>query len=169
MPSTFRRAWTVRALGFLGKAAGPLSRFPTLKDKFSRVMARAHTTAYQRSGGRLGKSLGAPALLLSVRGRKSGTLHTTPLYYVCDAHRFVVAGSNAGDARPPQWYLNLMNAQAAQIQVNEEVITVIPRLAEPDERVRLWQSLAATWPSFDDYQRHTERQIPVVVLEPQPL
>jgi deazaflavin-dependent oxidoreductase (nitroreductase family) len=169
MSSTFRRAWTVRVLGFLGKAAGPLSRFPTFKDKFSRLMARMHTTTYQRSGGKLGKSLGAPALLLSVRGRRSGTLHTTPLYYVRDANRFVVAGSNAGDARAPQWYLNLMSAQSAQIQVNEEVIMVIPRLAESDDRARLWQCLAAIWPSFKDYQRHTERQIPVVVLEPQPL
>ena len=169
MSSKFRTTWMVRVLGFLGKPAGPLSRFPALKDRFSRAMARVHTTAYQRSGGRFGKSLGAPALLLTVRGRKSGRLHTTPVYYVRDAGRFVVAGSNAGDARTPQWYLNLMDAPAARIQVNDEVITVTPRLAESDDRARLWQSLAGVWPSFNDYQRRTERQIPVVVLEPQPL
>jgi deazaflavin-dependent oxidoreductase (nitroreductase family) len=78
----------------------------------------------------------------------------------------VVAGSYAGDDRAPQWYLNLMAARSATVQVGRHTQSVTARLATDDEKCALWPKMVSMWPSFADYQRNTERDIPLVVLSP---
>ncbi|WP_301337057.1 nitroreductase family deazaflavin-dependent oxidoreductase [Mycobacterium colombiense] len=143
-----------------------LSRFPQVKDLFQRTLSRSHSAIYRWSQGRFGMSFGAPALLITAPGRKTGQARTTPVYYLRHGDDFVVAGSYAGDHRAPQWYLNVMAAQSATVQIGSGILRVTARLATPHEKCLLWPKFVAMWPSFDDYQRHTKRDIPLVVLKP---
>lgn len=131
-----------------------------------RAMTRMHVAVYRRSGGRLGGRFGAPALVITVIGRKTGRPRTTAVYYMRDGGEYVVVGSNAGDDRVPQWFRNLMASRVATIQIGNALISVSARAASSAERDRLWPRLVAMWPSFDQYQRRTARQIPVAILAP---
>ncbi|MGX9787748.1 nitroreductase family deazaflavin-dependent oxidoreductase [Mycobacterium sp. MMS18-G62] len=143
-----------------------LVRFPRVKDAFQRALSSSHAALYRLGRGHLGTSLGAPALLITAPGRRTGRLRTTPVYYLRDGNNYVVAGSYAGDDRAPQWYLNLMAAQSATVQVGSHTHSVTARLATREERCVWWPRMVAMWPSFADYQRNTERDIPLVVLSP---
>jgi deazaflavin-dependent oxidoreductase (nitroreductase family) len=141
-----------------------MSSFRAVKDAIVRRIATVHTAVYRRTGGRLGGSFGAPSLLLTVPGRKTGQPHTTPVYYLRDGDRYVVVGSYGGDHRMPQWYRNVIAAGSARIEVGKSVMEMTATLAGPAERQRLWPQLLATWPGFEVYQRNTQRELPVVVL-----
>jgi deazaflavin-dependent oxidoreductase (nitroreductase family) len=108
------------------------------------------------------------SLLLTHRGRKSGRVFTIPLLYVPDGPRFVVVGSNAGDAKPPAWWLNLQAHPDARAQVGARELAVRARLAQGEERARLWSLLVANYRDYARYERKTRgtRELPVVVLEP---
>jgi deazaflavin-dependent oxidoreductase (nitroreductase family) len=108
---------------------------------------------------------GTTILLLTTTGRASGEERTTPLIHRTDNDRWVVVASKGGAPDHPGWYKNLRSSPEATIQVKGERIPVAATDAEGDERVRLWQLMTETWPAYDDYQRKTEREIPVVVLE----
>ncbi len=107
-------------------------------------------------------------LLLTHVGRKTGRVLTIPLMYVPDGERFVVVGSNAGDAKPPAWWLNLQARPEARVQVGGRECAVRARLAQGDERARLWGALVAGYRDYRRYERKTAgvRELPVVVLEP---
>lgn len=107
------------------------------------------------------------SLLLSHVGRKSGRVYTTPLLYIPDGERFVVVGSNAGDEKPPAWWLNLEARPEARVQVGADEHTVRARLAQGDERARLWAALVANYRDYARYERLTagKRALPVVILE----
>jgi deazaflavin-dependent oxidoreductase (nitroreductase family) len=125
-----------------------------------------HIRSYVESGGKRGhRWQGADTLLLITRGRKSGELRRTALIYGRDGDRFVVVGSNGGSSTHPAWYLNLVADPDVTVQVGEEVLEARARDATPDERPRLWELMTGIWPDYDNYQRRTDRQIPVVVIE----
>ena len=129
------------------------------------LMGPAHVSAYQESGGERGYDWrGAKILLLTTTGRKSGEERTTPLIHQVDGDRWVVIASKGGAPDHPEWYKNLQANPEVTIQVKDEVIPAVATTAEGEERSRLWASMAEGWPGYDDYQRNTEREIPVVVL-----
>ena len=105
-------------------------------------------------------------LLLETVGRKSGLARTIPLLYVPDGERFIVVASNAGDDRPPAWWLNLRARPEAAVQAGRERHRVRARRAEGEEEAALWKKLEASYPPYAGYRTRTSRDIPVVVLEP---
>jgi deazaflavin-dependent oxidoreductase (nitroreductase family) len=126
-----------------------------------------HRALYRATGGRIGaRARGAQMLLLTTLGRRSGQRRVTPLLYVEDGERFVVVASNAGDDRHPGWLLNLRKQPAVEIQIGSQHIRVQAHEANDAESERLWPKLLSSYEHFRDYRTHTQRHIPVVVLEP---
>ncbi|MEA2301797.1 MAG: hypothetical protein QOE44_2332 [Solirubrobacteraceae bacterium] len=124
-----------------------------------------HVRVYRETGGARGYHWrGAKILLLTTTGRKSGEERTTPLIHERDGARWVVIASKGGAPDHPAWYKNLEADPEATIEVEDEKVPVVATTAEADERARLWSLLTESWPSYDDYQGRTEREIPVVVL-----
>jgi deazaflavin-dependent oxidoreductase (nitroreductase family) len=126
-----------------------------------------HRALYRATGGRLGAGAGsARFLLLETVGRRTGRPRVIPLLYVEDGDRFVVVASNAGDERDPAWLLNLRRNDEALIQVGTRRLSVRAREASQAEGERLWPKLLASYRRYREYRTHTERRIPIVVLEP---
>ena len=107
---------------------------------------------------------GTTILLLTTTGRSSGEPRTTPLIHRTDGERWVIVASKGGAPKHPGWYENLQADPRATIEVKGEAITVLASTASGEEHTRLWSLMADVWPAYDDYQRKTVRQIPVVVL-----
>jgi deazaflavin-dependent oxidoreductase (nitroreductase family) len=125
-----------------------------------------HVRVYRETSGERGYHWrGATVLLLTTQGRTSGKERTTPLIHRSDGDRWVIVASKGGAPENPSWYENLTANPEAVIEVKGEKIPVLARTAEGEERERLWLLLSEVWPAYDDYQKRTERQIPVVVLE----
>ena len=121
---------------------------------------------YRTTGGRLRTAFaGAPILLLDHRGAVSGRAYTSPLAYSRAGDDYVVIASMGGAPTNPQWFANLVAHPDVSIEVGDEVIPVRARVAQDDERDRLYRAQADQISNFDDYQARTERLIPVVVLE----
>ena len=131
------------------------------------LITMVHRTLYRVSGGRLGAKAGrANMLLLETIGRRSGRKRVIPLLYVDDGDRFAIVASNAGDDRPPAWLLNLRKHPAAEIQVGTRRIAVISHEASAAESEQLWPKLLSSYKYYSDYRTRTQRDIPIVVLEP---
>ena len=116
-------------------------------------------------GRRMGKVGTAPVLLLTTTGRKSGEPRTAPVLYRADGDRLVVIGSNAGNVNTPAWSLNLQANPDAHVEVRGEKRDVRARVAEGEERERLWRAMNDQFGGFDDYKVATDRDIKVFVLE----
>lgn len=126
-----------------------------------------HVRRYQETDGEVGYLWnGAPSLLLTTTGRKSGEPRTTPLIFARDGDDYLVVASVGGMPDHPAWYLNLRDDPNAHIQVKGEHLDVVARTATPEEKPRLWQIVNDVWPNYETYQTRTERVIPVVVLTP---
>ncbi|MEH0843066.1 nitroreductase family deazaflavin-dependent oxidoreductase [Micromonospora sp. CPCC 205711] len=108
---------------------------------------------------------GVFTLLLTTRGRKSGKLRRTALIYGRDGDDYLVVASQGGAPQHPAWYLNLLAHPEVEVQVGAERFTARARTAGPEEKPRMWQTMIAAWPAYDEYQTKTDREIPVVVLE----
>jgi deazaflavin-dependent oxidoreductase (nitroreductase family) len=108
---------------------------------------------------------GAPTLLLTTTGRKSGAALTLPLIYGVDGNRYVVVASRGGAPKHPAWYLNLVANPEVQVQVKGDRFAARARTATASEKTSLWSLMAAIWPAYNDYQQRTSREIPVVILE----
>jgi proline iminopeptidase len=126
-----------------------------------------HVRVYRETGGEHGYNWrGTTILLLTTTGRSSGEPRTTPLIHRTDGDRWVVVASKGGAPDNPAWYENLRADPNASITVKDREIPVVASTATGEERTRLWALLAEAWPAYNDYQRRTEREIPVVVLAP---
>lgn len=143
--------------------------------KVIKVMARTQVAVFKATNGRIGNKwrIGAgfrkpvPTLLLEHRGRKSGTLFTTPLLYLEDGERLVVVASQGGLPKHPQWYFNLRTTPETRVHLKgRRDVPVTARVAEGDERDALWPRLVELYADFAKYAVWTDREIPVVVLEP---
>jgi deazaflavin-dependent oxidoreductase (nitroreductase family) len=145
----------------------------SLADRSWPVLRRlmgVHTHVYRLSQGMVGHRFpGAPPmLLLDHVGARSGVKRTTPLVYVEDGPDVVLVASKGGHPKHPAWYHNLRANPDTTVQIGSEHRPVHARVATPQERERLWPKAVATYSGYDGYQQRTEREIPLVVLEPRP-
>lgn len=109
---------------------------------------------------------GMSLLLLHHTGAKTGTERVNPLVYLPDGDNYVIFASKAGAPTSPDWYHNIRANPNTTIEVGTESIPVTARVAEGDERERLWSTQKEVAPQFAEYESKTDRAIPVVVLEP---
>jgi deazaflavin-dependent oxidoreductase (nitroreductase family) len=125
-----------------------------------------HTQRYIASNGEDGHLWeGVPTLLLTTTGRKSGKQYTTPLIYGEADGTYLIVASRGGAPEHPQWYENLVAQPAVGVQIKADTFQARARTANAQEKPALWKLMAAIWPSYNDYQTRTEREIPVVILE----
>jgi deazaflavin-dependent oxidoreductase (nitroreductase family) len=143
--------------------------------KMIKYGSKAQVKVFRLTGGRVGSKwrIGAglrkpvPTLLLNHVGRKSGRKFTTPLLYLADGRDIVIVGSQGGLPKNPQWYANLEAEPVTTVEIKKEGVRhVRARTADADERAALWPRLVDIYADFDNYQRWTDREIPVVILEP---
>jgi len=126
-----------------------------------------HVRRYVETGGADGHEWrGVRTLLLTTRGRRSGTARRTALIYGEHDGDLVVVASYGGAPQHPDWYVNLEADPEVVIQVGDRVMPARARTAEPEERPELWRLMASIWPAYDDYQAKTDREIPLVRITP---
>jgi deazaflavin-dependent oxidoreductase (nitroreductase family) len=132
-----------------------------------RLMA-GHTAVYRASRGLVGHRFpgSPPMLLLDHVGAKSATRRTSPLVYGVDGDNLVLVASKGGYPRHPGWFHNLRANPDTTVQVGSQVRRVRARVAEGEERTRLWALMVGVYSGYEGYRRRTEREIPLVVLEP---
>lgn len=140
---------------------------PTVERVLGKTLV-AHQWLYEHTDGRVGASLaGRPMLLVRTVGRRSGEPRTSALLYVRADDAYAVIASKGGDPRHPGWFHNLLAQPDVEIQVGRRRFPVRARIAEGEERSRLWtRANAVNKGQYDVYQSRTTRQIPVVVLDP---
>ena len=132
-----------------------------------RLFLSIHVFVYRLSGGKFGGKIGgAPVLLLTSTGRKSGKTRTIPVAYLRDGENYVITASNGGAAQHPGWYFNLKHNPKATIQVNDRAMAVLAEQAENETRSRLWSQLIQQAPAFEKYGHNTQRVIPMFILRP---
>ena len=136
-----------------------------VKDTFSRAAMSLHTQLIRRTGGKVGAQMfKQPMMLLTTTGRRSGQPRVTPLLCIRDGDRYLAIGSNGGDDRAPHWVRNLQANPEASIELEGETIPVRARIAAPEEKQILWPKVVAAYKGYANYQRKTDRDIPVVIL-----
>jgi len=126
-----------------------------------------HVARYQQTDGAEGYTWnnGTTILLLTTTGRKTGAKRTTPLIYRdWDDKQLIVASKGGADA-PPAWFLNLQDDPEVQVQIKGDKFTARARVATEDEKPAMWTHMTDVWPDYDQYQKRTDREIPIVVLE----
>jgi deazaflavin-dependent oxidoreductase (nitroreductase family) len=127
---------------------------------------QAHVRTYRLSGGRVGGTFrGSPVCLVDHVGRKSGKKHTSPLIYARDGDDILVVASKGGSRKDPLWWLNLEEHPETMVQVGSEKRAVRARRATLEEKQRLWPVAVGVYAPYEEYQRKTKRDIPVVILE----
>ena len=120
---------------------------------------------FRSAGGQVGGQFaGAPVLLLTSTGAKTGQKRTTPMMYLADDDDLVVFASKAGAPTNPDWYHNLVAHPRASVEVGTETCEVDAEVATRRERDRLYAIQAERYPGFAEYQEKTTRVIPVVIL-----
>ena len=139
-----------------------------------RAMSKMNVAVYRWTGGLLGSKWrvgsafprGVPVLLLTTTGRKSGQPRTAPLLFIEDGDNVIVVASQGGLPKDPLWYRNLQANPECEVQIKRRKMNMRAHTANPAERERLWPKLVAHYPDFASYQSWTDREIPVVILEP---
>jgi deazaflavin-dependent oxidoreductase (nitroreductase family) len=122
---------------------------------------------FRASDGKVGGPFeGAPVLLLTSTGAKSGEPRTTPVVYQPDGDRMVIFASKAGAPENPAWYHNLRANPTATVEVGSDTVEVQAVVTEGEERERLFSKQKELMPQFSDYEQKTSREIPVVALQP---
>lgn len=132
-----------------------------------RLITGLHSFLYRLTSGVVGGLIsGAPQLLLTTIGRKSGKRFTTPLLSLPDGPHLVVVASYGGQAKPPHWARNLMANPQGWVQIGQHHWEVRAQLASAEERERLWPVFCHYYPGYLDYQSKTDRVIPLLILKP---
>jgi deazaflavin-dependent oxidoreductase (nitroreductase family) len=120
---------------------------------------------FRANEGKVGGQFeGAPLLLLTTTGRKSGRMFTSPVMYLADGGKLLVFGSKGGAPDHPDWYLNLVNNPAVTVEVGTETFPARAVVLEGEERDRMYAEQARRFPGFAEYQAKTDRVIPVIAL-----
>ena len=140
----------------------------TPKDAFYKVGTGIHRAIFNVSKGRIfGRAFGMPLIELVTTGRRSGKARATMLSVpIIDGDRLVLVASFGGDDRHPAWYLNLRSNPEVRVTIAGLTRTMIARIATGEERAELWPRITSVYEGYARYQQRTERQIPVVILEP---
>jgi deazaflavin-dependent oxidoreductase (nitroreductase family) len=121
---------------------------------------------FRANGGKVGGVFeGAPLLLLTTTGARTGQTYTTPVMYLLDGERILVFASKGGAPTNPAWYHNLVANPAATVEIGEDSFAVQATVTSGEERERLFSRQAEIYPQFADYAQKTARQIPVVALQ----
>jgi len=138
------------------------------KDALYKAGTRIHLALFNLSKGRIfSKAPGMPFIELVTTGRKSGKERSTMLSVpLVEDERLVVVASFGGDDRHPAWYLNLQANPEVRVKIAGSTRTMIARTATDEERAELWPQITSTHGGYARYQERTERQIPVVILDP---
>jgi len=130
------------------------------------LFGKDHVDRYVATDGEEGHDWqGAKALILTTTGRRSGEERPTPLIYQPHGDDYLIVASKGGAPEPPAWFLNLEANPEVTVQVGPDRFTANARVATDDEKPEMWKTMTAAWPAYDDYQKKTDREIPVVVLE----
>ena len=139
-----------------------------LADALMKSMNGIHRAVLKLSGNRVGWTLGRmTAVELHTIGRKSGRRRSTMLSApISDDNRFVLVASKGGDDRQPQWYLNLVANPEVELTVRNQTFRMRARTATAAEKAELWPTIVKVNPGYAGYQRKTDRDIPVVICEP---
>jgi deazaflavin-dependent oxidoreductase (nitroreductase family) len=133
-----------------------------------RRLMGGHAAVYRASHGLIGHRVpGAPPmLLLDHVGAKSARKRTSPLAYAVDGENLILIASKGGYPRNPAWFHNLLANPDTTVQVGSRRRDVRARVADPQERKRLWPMVVSVYGGYEDYRRRTDREIPLVILEP---
>lgn len=122
---------------------------------------------FRANEGKVGGQFeGAPLLLLHSTGAKSGKERVNPVMYQAAGEAYAVFASKGGAPDNPDWYHNLAANPDATIEVGTETVEVTARVLDDDEREPIWTRQKQDYPGFADYERATDRTIPVILLEP---
>jgi len=129
------------------------------------LFGQEHVTRYRETAGEEGHDWqGTKTLLLTTTGRRSGEPRELPLIYGRDGDDYLVVASKGGAPEHPAWYLNLEANPDVEVQVGADRFKARARTATADERPRMWKTMTAEWPAYDEYQTKTDREIPIVVI-----
>ncbi len=122
---------------------------------------------FRANHGKVGGGFeGAPMVLVHHKGAKSGTPRVSPLVYRKLPNGYAVFASKGGAPENPAWFHNLVANPDTEIEVGDDVVPVRARVADPDEREQIWDQQKQDMPAFAEYEKATDRVIPVVILEP---
>jgi len=130
---------------------------------------REQVELYESSGGTKGTTLrdtGYPVVLLTVRGAKSGKVRKTPLMRVEHDGVYAAVASQGGAPKHPVWYFNLRAHPRIELQDGPVKKSFVAREVTGEEKEIWWERAVAAFPPYADYQRRTDRQIPLLLLEP---
>lgn len=135
-----------------------------------------HTNEYLSSGGTQGhmfkrtppgySEMTVASLLLTTTGRKSGEKYIFPLFYGMAGNSYIIVASKGGAPDHPSWYKNLVAHPEVEVQAGTKKLKARARTVSGEERARLWKEALKFWPPYADYEKKTDREIPVVVLDP---
>lgn len=137
-----------------------------INKRVGKMFTGLHAQVYKMSGGKLGGSSGSASIaVLITLGRKSGKTRTSPLLVNPHPDGWVVIASYSGHDEHPGWYYNVKSTPNCELQLGRVRHRVSAREVTGDERVTLWNEMAAAYPDYDEYKSVTDREIPVLVLE----
>jgi deazaflavin-dependent oxidoreductase (nitroreductase family) len=127
-----------------------------------------HVARYLETGGEDGFHWrnGTTILILFTKGRKTGQERSHALIFREYQGKYLVVASKGGAPQPPAWFVNLTADPHVEVQIKGERFKATARVATPAEKPARWATMVAAWPDYDAYQTRTDREIPVVVLEP---
>jgi deazaflavin-dependent oxidoreductase (nitroreductase family) len=151
------------------RLAGRLAAMPIEGDYEPSVWSwvSEQVDAYESSGGSTGITLqGKPVVVITMRGRRSGKVRKAPVMRVEHDGTYAAVASKGGSPTNPGWYRNLLADPLVTVQDGPDVRDMRAREIEGDEKAAWWARAVEVWPAYDDYQRRTDRPIPVVLLEP---
>jgi deazaflavin-dependent oxidoreductase (nitroreductase family) len=131
------------------------------------LFGKEHVERYEATDGDEGYRWrnGTTILLLHTKGRKSGKEYTHPLIYRDYDDKYLIVASKGGNPEAPDWFRNLEADPDVTVQIKGDTFKARARTATPDEKPDMWQHMTEVWPDYDAYQKKTDREIPVVVLE----
>ncbi|MCA1703247.1 MAG: nitroreductase family deazaflavin-dependent oxidoreductase [Actinobacteria bacterium] len=131
-----------------------------------KAVTELHKLIFRSTGGRvLGRIAGMPVLILHTTGRRSGQPREAVLTYTTDGDDLVVVASNGGTRSHPTWFLNLEADPEVEIEMGKGREKKRARRASAEEKQRLWPGITKTYEGYAGYQKRTERDIPLVILE----
>ena len=129
-------------------------------------VAANHVERYLATDGEDGYEFhGVKCVILTTKGRRTGAIRRSPIVKVCDGDRYLAVASMGGAPKHPLWYLTLLANPEVTIQDKGEIHHLIARTATPAEKEELWPVAVAEWPDYENYQKRTERDIPLVICE----
>lgn len=142
---------------------------PTIKSPrwFLTTFSGLHKASYLLTGGKVGgKFHGAPLVLLTTTGRKSGAARTWPLLALRDGDAYLFAASNSGHDHHPAWYLNLEAHPEVTVRDGDTTVSGRARITTGTERAEKYRRFVDVFGNYEKYEQATDREIPVVVVEP---